>query len=171
MAVYGFAPQQPSSYFGGSSLLGGGMGQALYGGLLGGMDINNRMRQMQDANAISPYAVSGAQARLTADRIGSLFDATTNQGELEKLIRMLDEERNRQMGTPQPTSSVALASATDPATAAFNSPDAIARALGTNAVATPNPLSQSGMSQASQMLGLPRYSFNQPLGMNMSWGF
>ncbi len=170
MAVYSFAPQ-PTSYFGGSSLFGGGMGQALYGGLLGGIDINNRMRQMQDANAISPYAVSGAQARLTADRINSLSDATINQSDLESLLAMLDEQRNRQMGTPQPTSSVALASATDPTMAAFEGTDALARMFGNNAVVTPSPLSQSGMSRASQLLNLPRYSFNQPLGMNMSWGF
>ena len=159
MAYYSFVPsRQGTSYMGGSGLGNwlSGMGGAIVGGMETGINLNNALREMQDMNAISPYAVSAAQAGLTNQRISSLYGAVGNQGRLGELLGRMRTPENQQMGVPQPGQNL---DASQPLTG-----DqllwSLGQAFGRSAVASNSPLDQSGISSVASLLRMPQYQYN-----------
>lgn len=174
MPAYSFTPNGGSEYFGGGGGWLTGLGRSFTGGLSAGIGVNNALRQMQDANAISPFAVSAAQARLGEARTLGDLGRFQNQLELQGGAGLGGEAANGQMMTPQPTTTELLG--ISPAAAPATDPAALGREYGTQAAtgAVVDPMAANGVTNAGRMMGLDRYGFASPLynpsGMNY-WGF
>jgi hypothetical protein len=171
MPAYSFTPNGGSEYFGGGGGWLSGLGRSFTGGLSAGFGVTNALRQMQDANAISPFAVSAAQSRLGEAALLGDVGRMQNTQELIAAAKAGMTDGNGQMVVPQPTTTELLAippAAVDPAT--------LGSQYGTEAVtgAVTDPMLAGGLTNAGRMMGLPRYGFSSPLynpsSMNY-WGF
>ena len=176
MPAYSFTPNGGSEYFGGGGGWMDGLGRSFTGGLSAGFGVTNALRQMQDANAISPYAVSAAQARLGEARLGGMLGMVQTQGELDAAADAMRTPANGQTGTPQPTTTELLGIPPAAAAPVVTDPAALGRQYGTDAAtgAVIDPMAANGVTNAARMMGLSQYGFPSPLynpsGMNY-WGF
>lgn len=153
MAVYSF--KGSGGDFGSATGLGGwltGIGPAFRQGLGTGIDFNNAIRDMNSQNFLQRYGLSAAASRLTADRLGSLYEAQVNTQNLDALAHLTD---------PRRAQVSVVANSPAPAEERQREVQELGALFG-QSVAAPvqtDPFLAGGLSDTARLLGLGPYMY------------